>query len=53
MWPAKLALSLLREVGRSRNAEGGSFWGPYIDILPKRHSVPVFFTREEIQVSRV
>ncbi|CAB3976636.1 histone-lysine N-methyltransferase setd3 [Paramuricea clavata] len=38
-----LALKLLNE-----SHEEDSFWKPYIDILPRKFSTPLFFTQEEL-----
>ncbi|XP_028404426.1 actin-histidine N-methyltransferase-like [Dendronephthya gigantea] len=40
-----LALKLLNECHKE-----DSFWKPYIDILPLKFSIPLFFTQEEVSV---
>lgn len=47
MWAVRLGLALLAEVGLSRTP-GVSHWQPYLDVLPKTYSVPLFFSRDEI-----
>lgn len=45
LWTVKLGLKLLAERTRFQTSQ----WRPYIQNLPKRFTVPIFYTAAEIQ----